>query len=82
MTKITKAAALNYHSAGGVPGKISVTPSKPLATQFDLGLAYTPGVAYPVLEIDKDHGAKADGQTDDSTGPGRRNSGFHLPVLG
>lgn len=56
MTKITKAAALNYHSAGGVPGKISVTPSKPLATQFDLGLAYTPGVAYPVLEIDKDPG--------------------------
>ncbi len=54
MKKITKEAALEYHHANGVPGKISVTPTKPLATQFDLGLAYTPGVAYPVVEIDKD----------------------------
>lgn len=54
MTKITKEAALAYHCADGIPGKITVTPSKPLRTQEDLGLAYTPGVAYPVLEIDQD----------------------------
>jgi malate dehydrogenase (oxaloacetate-decarboxylating)(NADP+) len=51
MAPITKEAALEYHQRDGVPGKISVTPTKPLETQFDLGLAYTPGVAYPVLEI-------------------------------
>jgi len=51
MSPITKEAALEYHQRDGVPGKISVTPTKPLETQFDLGLAYTPGVAYPVLEI-------------------------------
>lgn len=54
MKKITKEAALAYHQADGIPGKISVTPSKALNTQYDLGLAYTPGVAYPVLEIEKD----------------------------
>lgn len=51
MASITKEAALEYHQRDGVPGKISVTPTKPLKTQYDLGLAYTPGVAYPVLEI-------------------------------
>jgi malate dehydrogenase (oxaloacetate-decarboxylating)(NADP+) len=54
MLKITKAAALAYHMMHGQPGKISVRPTKPLKTQADLGLAYTPGVAYPVLEIDRD----------------------------
>ena len=54
MTSITKEAALEYHRAKGVPGKISVTPTKPLNNQYDLGLAYTPGVAYPVLEIAND----------------------------
>ncbi len=54
MTKISKRAALDYHHLNGVPGKVSVTPTKPLATQLDLGLAYTPGVAYPVLEIAQD----------------------------
>jgi len=54
MNKITKEAALNYHHANGVPGKTAVISTKPLKTQFDLGLAYTPGVAYPVLEIDQD----------------------------
>jgi malate dehydrogenase (oxaloacetate-decarboxylating)(NADP+) len=42
--------ALEYHS-GGRPGKIEVVPSKPTATQRDLSLAYTPGVATPCLEI-------------------------------
>lgn len=56
MTSITKEAALEYHHANGVPGKISVIPSKPLKNQYDLGLAYTPGVAYPVLEIERDPG--------------------------
>lgn len=46
--------ALEYHHLNNKPGKISVTPTKPLDTQRDLGLAYTPGVAEPVLEIEKD----------------------------
>ncbi len=45
--------ALNYHTQGR-PGKIEVVPTKPLLTQKDLSLAYTPGVAVPVLEIAKD----------------------------
>ena len=45
--------ALEYHS-GGRPGKIEVVPSKPTATQRDLSLAYTPGVAKPCLEIARD----------------------------
>src|SRR4051812_21709582 len=46
--------ALEYHCLKGRPGKISVTPTKPLTTQRDLSLAYTPGVAVPVLAIEKD----------------------------
>ena len=44
--------ALNYHEMGR-PGKIEVVPTKPYATQNDLSLAYSPGVAYPCLEIEK-----------------------------
>ena len=50
MVKITKEAALEYH-ASGRPGKIEVKPTKPYRTQTDLSLAYSPGVAYPCLEI-------------------------------
>ena len=46
-------AALHYHSHPR-PGKISVTPIKQLANQRDLALAYSPGVAVPCLEIEKD----------------------------
>ncbi len=42
--------ALDYHSRGR-PGKIAVVPTKPLANQRDLALAYSPGVAEPCLEI-------------------------------
>ncbi len=52
MPKITKEDALLYHSRGR-HGKIEVIPTKPYGTQFDLSLAYTPGVAYPCLEIEK-----------------------------
>lgn len=45
--------ALDYHS-GGRPGKIEVVPSKPTSSQRDLSLAYSPGVAAPCLEIEKD----------------------------
>jgi malate dehydrogenase (oxaloacetate-decarboxylating)(NADP+) len=45
--------ALHYHSAGR-PGKIEIIASKPMATQRDLSLAYSPGVAVPVLAIAKD----------------------------
>lgn len=46
--------ALEYHRLGGKPGKISILPTKPLATQRDLSLAYSPGVAIPVLELERD----------------------------
>ncbi|UYN89768.1 MAG: NADP-dependent malic enzyme [Anaerolineales bacterium] len=46
--------ALDYHHLNNKPGKISVQPTKPLDTQRDLALAYSPGVAEPVLEIEKD----------------------------
>ena len=52
MVKITKEAALRYH-AQGKPGKIEVVPTKPYRTQTDLSLAYSPGVAEPCLEIQK-----------------------------
>ena len=52
MAKITKEAALRYHSEGR-PGKIEVVPTKPYRTQTDLSLAYSPGVAEPCLEIQK-----------------------------
>jgi malate dehydrogenase (oxaloacetate-decarboxylating)(NADP+) len=51
---ITREDALEYHHLKGKPGKIAVVPTKPMDTQRDLGLAYTPGVAVPVLEIEKD----------------------------
>ena len=50
MVKVTKEAALEYHKKGR-PGKIQITPTKPYSTQTDLSLAYSPGVAYPCLEI-------------------------------
>lgn len=53
MSPITKSTALAYHHEGK-PGKLTIVPSKPLETQEHLGLAYTPGVAYPVLEIAQD----------------------------
>lgn len=53
MAKITKEEALRYHSEGK-PGKIEVVPTKPYSTQTDLSLAYSPGVAEPCLEIEKD----------------------------
>ncbi len=50
MAKVTKQMALDYHKYPR-PGKIEVIPTKPYATQADLALAYSPGVAYPCLEI-------------------------------
>ncbi len=50
MVKITKEAALEYHESGR-PGKIEVIPTKAHRTQTDLSLAYSPGVAFPCLEI-------------------------------
>jgi len=49
---ITSQEALDFHSKG-IPGKVSLLPTKPLLTQRDLSLAYSPGVAYPCLEISK-----------------------------
>ncbi len=52
MAKLTKEDALRYHSEGK-PGKIEVVPTKPYSSQRDLSLAYSPGVAEPCLEIEK-----------------------------
>lgn len=52
MAKATREEALLYHSQGK-PGKIEVIPTKPYSTQHDLALAYSPGVAEPCLEIQK-----------------------------
>ena len=52
MSKVTKEMALDYHK-NGRPGKIETIPTKPYSSQNDLSLAYSPGVAYPCLEIEK-----------------------------
>ena len=52
MPSFTKEDALRYH-ASGRPGKIQVIPTKPYTTQYDLSLAYSPGVAEPCREIEK-----------------------------
>ena len=57
MVKITKEAALEYHEAGR-PGKIEVKQTKPYHTQTDLSLAYSPGVAFPCLEIQQNPKSK------------------------
>ena len=53
--KFSREEAIDFH-ARGRPGKLEITPSKPMATQRDLALAYSPGVAVPVEEIAKDPG--------------------------
>lgn len=53
MEKVTKEMALEYHEFDK-PGKIETIPSKPYSSQHDLSLAYSPGVAYPCLEIEKE----------------------------
>ena len=52
-------AAREYHRSPS-RGKISVTPTKPLSNQRDLSLAYSPGVAYPCLDIEADPSLAAD----------------------
>ena len=59
MAKLTREDALLYHSQGK-PGKIEVVPTKPYSTQRDLALAYSPGVAEPCLEIQKNPEAAYD----------------------
>ncbi len=49
----TEDEALQFH-ADGRPGKLSIAQHKPLVTQRDLSLAYSPGAAYPCLRIQKD----------------------------
>jgi malate dehydrogenase (oxaloacetate-decarboxylating)(NADP+) len=53
VSRSTRQEALAYHSSGR-KGKVEVIPSKPCITQRDLSLAYTPGVAEPCLEIERD----------------------------
>src|ERR1700741_4461838 len=57
--KYTEAEALEFHSMGR-PGKIEIIASKPMATQRDLSLAYSPGVAVPVRAIAEDPGKAYD----------------------
>lgn len=51
---VTREDALEYHRLKGKPGKVAIVPTKPMDTQRDLSLAYSPGVAYPVLDLEKD----------------------------
>ena len=53
MAKFTREDALEYHRLKGKPGKVAIIPTKPMDTQRDLSLAYSPGVAEPVLEVEK-----------------------------
>jgi malate dehydrogenase (oxaloacetate-decarboxylating)(NADP+) len=52
-TRVTEQEALQFH-AKGRPGKLEITPTKPLTTSHDLSLAYSPGVAFPCLHIQRD----------------------------
>ena len=58
MSKDLKESAIEYHEAYP-PGKLSISPTKPLGTQRDLSLAYSPGVAFACNEIVSDPGAAA-----------------------
>ena len=51
--RVTEQEALQFH-AKGRPGKLEIAPTKPLVTQHDLSLAYSPGVAFPCLHIERD----------------------------
>ena len=51
--RITEEEALQFHKQGQ-PGKLEIAATKPLTTQHDLSLAYSPGVAYPCLHIARD----------------------------
>jgi malate dehydrogenase (oxaloacetate-decarboxylating)(NADP+) len=57
--RFTAQEALQFHSQGK-PGKLEITPTKPLTTQRDLSLAYSPGVAIPVQAIAQDPGLAYD----------------------
>ena len=59
IVRATEEEALRFHSAGR-PGKLSIAPTKPLTTQSDLSLAYSPGVAYPCLHIQRQPSAAYD----------------------
>ena len=50
---LLKRDSLEYHESSP-PGKLTVIPTKPHSTQRELSLAYSPGVAFPCLEIEKD----------------------------
>jgi malate dehydrogenase (oxaloacetate-decarboxylating)(NADP+) len=52
--------ALKFHQLDGRPGKLEIVPTKPMATQWDLSLAYSPGVAAPCLAIEKNPDAAYD----------------------
>ena len=66
-------AAREYHRSPN-KGKISVTPTKPLSNQRDLSLAYSPGVAYPCLDI---QAALAGRRIHGARQPGRRHHQRH-----
>ena len=52
--RVTEEETLQFHIMGGRPGKLEIVPTKPLTTAHDLSLAYSPGVAYPCIHIDRD----------------------------
>ncbi len=59
IVRVTEEEALRFHSEGQ-PGKLAIAPTKSLATALDLSLAYSPGVAFPCLHIQKNPAAAYD----------------------
>ncbi len=57
--RVTEEEALQFHKRG-TPGKLEIAPTKPLTTAHDLSLAYSPGVAFPCLSIERDPAAAYD----------------------
>ena len=80
---ISKQEALDYHQ-GNRPGKVEVISTKPCRTQRDLSLAYTPGVAEPCLEIQKNpqDAYKYTGQRQSGRSRDQRNGGAWLGDIG
>src|SRR6186997_3092561 len=76
--KFTEKEALDFHSQGR-PGKIEIVASKPMATQRDLSLAYSPGVAVPVRAIAENPTCAYDFTAKGNLGAGHSNG---APILG
>ena len=78
--KFTRDEALDFHSRGR-PGKIEIVATKPMATQRDLSLAYSPGVAVPVEAVPDDRTVAEEGQVEEAAARGARQCPDEFPFL-